>query len=160
VHRDLKPSNIMITHEGVSKLVDFGLARSMFRPEAEAETLTSSDGAVIGTPLFMAPEQARGEKVDGKADIYALGIILYMMLVRRHPHQVDMKDRWKTLREIGIGQIARPTEVKPNFNRDIERILLTALAEDPNARYATAGDFGKDIIRFLQAKAAESRQQE
>jgi eukaryotic-like serine/threonine-protein kinase len=160
VHRDLKPSNIMVTHEGASKLVDFGLARSMFRPEAETETLTSSDGAVIGTPLFMAPEQARGEKVDGKADIYALGIILYMMLVRRHPHQVDMKDRWKTLREIAVGQVSRPSEVKPKFDRDLERILLTALADDPNARYATAGEFGKDIIGFLQAKAAEARKQQ
>ncbi len=162
IHRDLKPANIMVTKEGKSKLVDFGLGRSMFRPEAESETTTSLDGVVIGTPLFMAPEQARGEndKLDGRADIYALGIILYMMLVRRHPHHVDMNDRWKTLREIAEGQVSRPSEVKPKFDREVERILMKALAEDPNDRYATAGDFGKDIISFLRSKAAESQQQQ
>ena len=161
VHRDLKPSNIMVTQAGASKLVDFGLARSMFRPEAETETVTSLEGTAIGTPLFMAPEQARGEneKLDGRTDIYALGIILYMMLVRRHPHQVDPSDRWKTLREIAQGQVSPPSEFKPKFDRDIERILLTALAEDPAARYPTAAEFGQDIIRFLQSKAEEARLQ-
>ena len=161
VHRDLKPSNIMVTQAGASKLVDFGLARSMFRPEAETETVTSLEGTAIGTPLFMAPEQARGEneKLDGRTDIYALGIILYIMLVRRHPHQVDPSDRWKTLREIAQGHVSPPSEFKPKFDRDIERILLTALAEDPAARYPTAAEFGQDIIRFLQSKAEEARPQ-
>jgi eukaryotic-like serine/threonine-protein kinase len=160
VHRDLKPSNIMVTRAGSSKVVDFGLARSMFRPEAESETVTSLEGTAIGTPLFMAPEQARGEndKLDGRADIYALGIILYMMLVRRHPHHIDMNDRWKTLREIAQGQVCRPREVKPKFDRDIERILLKALAEVPSERYATAAEFGRDIVLFLQSKAAEAKQ--
>jgi serine/threonine protein kinase len=150
----------MVTHAGSSKLVDFGLARSMFRPEAELETITSLEGTAIGTPLFMAPEQARGEneKLDGRADIYALGIILYMMLVRRHPHHVDMKDRWQTLRAIAEGPVCAPTEVKPNFDRTVERILLTALAENPHDRYPTAADFKNDIIRFLQSKA-EAQQQ-
>jgi serine/threonine protein kinase len=160
VHRDLKPSNIMVTHAGASKLVDFGLARSMFRPEAEMETVTSLEGTAIGTPLFMAPEQARGEnnKLDGRADIYALGIILYMMLVRRHPHQIDMNDRWKTLREIAQGPVSRPSDVKPKFDRDIERILMKALAEQPADRYATAAEFGQDILNFLHAKAAQANQ--
>jgi serine/threonine protein kinase len=160
VHRDLKPSNIMVTKDGESKLVDFGLARSMFRPEAETETITSLEGTAIGTPYFMAPEQARGEndKLDGRTDIYALGIILYIMLVRRHPHQVDKKDRWQTLREIAVGQVCPPSEVKPKFDKGLERILLTALAEDPQERYATAAEFGKDIVEFLKSKAAEARQ--
>lgn len=160
VHRDLKPSNIMVTHAGSPKVVDFGLARSLFQPEAESETFTSLDGSVIGTPLFMAPEQARGhnDKVDGRADIYALGIILYMMLVRRHPHHVDSSDRWKTLQAIAEGPVCAPTEVKPRFDRNVERILLTALAEDPHDRYATAGQFGQDLIQFLQQKASEARQ--
>jgi serine/threonine protein kinase len=158
VHRDLKPSNIMVTHDGSSKLVDFGLARSMFRPEAESETFMSLDGSVIGTPLFMAPEQARGEneKLDGRVDIYALGVILYMMLVRRHPLQVDFNDRWKTLRTVAEGHVCPPTEVKPKFDREVERILLKALANEPSARYLTAAELGADILRFLRTKAAEA----
>jgi hypothetical protein len=70
-----------------------------------------------------------------------------------------MNDRWKTLREIAQGPVSRPSEVKPKFDRELERILMKALAEEPSARYATAGEFGKDIIGFLQAKAAESQQQ-
>jgi serine/threonine protein kinase len=118
------------------------------------------EGTAIGTPYFMAPEQARGEndKLDGRTDIYALGIILYIMLVRRHPHQVDKQDRWKTLREIAVGQVCPPSEVKPKFDKSLERILLTALAEDPKERYATAAEFGNDIVQFLKGKAAEARQ--
>ena len=160
VHRDLKPSNIMVTHAGSSKLVDFGLARAMFRPEAESETCMSLDGSVIGTPLFMAPEQARGQnkKIDGRTDIYALGVILYMMLVRRHPLHIDYNDRYKTLRAVAEGRVCRPTEFKPKFDKEVERILLKALADDPNARYATAADFGADILQFLRAKAAEAQE--
>jgi serine/threonine protein kinase len=160
VHRDLKPSNIMVTHSGSSKLVDFGLARSMFRPEAESETSMSLDGSVIGTPLFMAPEQARGEnkKIDGRVDIYALGVILYMMLVRRHPLHVDFNDRWKTLRAVAEGRVCPPTEVKPKFDKEVERILLKALADDPSARYSTAADFGADIVQFLRTKAAAAQE--
>jgi serine/threonine protein kinase len=161
VHRDLKPSNIMVTHAGSSKLVDFGLARSMFRPEAESETCMSLDGSVIGTPLFMAPEQARGENksIDGRVDIYALGVILYMMLVRRHPLHIDYNDRWKTLRAVAEGRVCPPTEFKPKFDKEVERILLKALADDPSGRYSTAADFGADIVNFLRAKAAEAQEQ-
>jgi serine/threonine protein kinase len=159
VHRDLKPTNIMVTHAGSSKLVDFGLARSMFRPDAESETSMSLDGSVIGTPLFMAPEQARGQNknIDGRTDIYALGVILYMMLVRRHPLQIDYNDRYKTLRAVAEGHVLRPTEVKPKFDKEVERILLKALADEPIARYNTAADFGADILNFLRTKAAEAQ---
>ena len=105
VHRDLKPSNIMMTEDGEPKLVDFGLARSMFKTSDKDSAVHSMDGSVIGTPLFMSPEQARGENdsLDGRADIYALGIILHVMLVRKHPHKINRQDRWQTIREIAEG---------------------------------------------------------
>jgi hypothetical protein len=71
-----------------------------------------------------------------------------------------MKDRWKTLREIAQGSVSRPSEVKPKFDRNLERILMTALAEEPSERFGTAGEFGKDILSFLKAKAAEAKQKE
>jgi serine/threonine protein kinase len=155
IHRDLKPSNIMVTQEGHPKLLDFGLARSMFRPPGE-EAIHSMDGTVIGTPLFMAPEQARGENesLDGRADIYGLGIILYMMILRRHPHKVDLRDRWRTIRQIAEGHVRRPSEIRPDFNRELEAILMKALAEDPADRYPSAAAFGEAIMAFLRGRAA------
>ncbi len=152
VHRDLKPSNIMMTEEGKPKIVDFGLARSMFKTSDAESAVNSMDGSVIGTPLFMAPEQARGEneKLDGRADIYALGIILYVMLVRKHPHKVNHQDRWQTIRQIAEGQARKPSDVRPGFNSDLEGIIMKALAEKREERYATAGEFGHELRQFLR----------
>lgn len=159
VHRDLKPSNIMVDPDGEPKLLDFGLARSMFQRESGAESLQSTDGAAIGTPLFMAPEQARGENesLDGRADIYALGIIVYLMILRRHPLRVGVLDRWEILKQIADGNVRPPSEFQPNFNRKLEQILMKALAKEPDQRYSTAGEFGDQLMRFLSAKTAEAR---
>jgi serine/threonine protein kinase len=154
IHRDLKPTNIMVTQDHRPKIFDFGLARNMFCPDPEAETLHSLDGSVIGTPLFMAPEQARGENdaLDGRADVYAVGIIVYLFLLRRHPHRVNMKDRWQTIREIAGGQVRRPREIRPDFSREMESILMKSLAENPDDRYATAAEFGAELRRFIKER--------
>lgn len=159
VHRDLKPSNIMMTDAGEPKLVDFGLARSMFKTPGAESAHHSMEGSVIGTPLFMSPEQARGgtDSIDGRADIYALGIILYVMLVRKHPHKVKSHDRWETIRQIAEGEARRPSEVRPGFNTQIEQIMMTALAARPEHRYATAGEFGEAIRSFLKQRLREHR---
>ncbi|MAT68560.1 MAG: serine/threonine protein kinase [Planctomycetaceae bacterium] len=160
VHRDLKPSNIMMTADGEPKLVDFGLARSMFRAADSQSAMHSMEGTVIGTPLFMSPEQARGrnESIDGRADVYALGIILYVMLLRKHPHKVKHHDPWETIRRIAEEQARPPSELMPGFNRDIERIMMKALASKPEDRYATAGAFGKAILDYLKQQLREQRQ--
>lgn len=152
IHRDLKPSNIMMTHEDQPKLVDFGLARSMFKTSDEESAIHSMDGSVIGTPMFMSPEQARGENdtLDGRADIYALGIILYVMLVRKHPHKINHQDRWATIRRIAEDEARRPSDVRPGFNRALEQILMKALALNREDRYATAAEFGADIVKFIE----------
>jgi serine/threonine protein kinase len=155
VHRDLKPSNIMMTEKGQPKLVDFGLAHSMFRTEAETSAVQSMAGSIIGTPLFMSPEQARGENesLDGRADIYALGIIMYVMLVRKHPHKIRQHDRMETIRQIAVGKARRPSELRPGFDSDLESIMMKALAENRDDRYATAGEFGNEIRRFLKDRS-------
>ena len=160
VHRDLKPSNIMMNDAGQPKLVDFGLARWMFKTAAD-DSVHSMVGSVIGTPLFMSPEQARGENdnLDGRSDIYALGVIMYVMLIRKHPHKIDQDDRWKTIRAIAEGKPRLPTELRPEFNRELERIMMRALAENLNDRYATAAEFATAIRRFLKERSQAARDQ-
>jgi serine/threonine protein kinase len=160
VHRDLKPSNIMMTEDGEPKLVDFGLARSMFTTNIEDSAMRSMDGTVIGTPLFMSPEQALGknDSLDGRADIFALGIILYVMLVRKNPYNVKQGDPWGTIREVAEGRPRRPSELRPGFDGDLERIIMKSLAHSPDDRFATAGDFGKTIRGFLKERSRAKRQ--
>jgi len=159
VHRDLKPSNIMMTEDWQPKLVDFGLAHSMFKTEAETSAVQSMAGSIIGTPLFMAPEQARGENesIDGRADIYALGTIMYVMLLRKHPHKVNQHDRVETIRQIAVGRARAPSELKPRFNRDLERIMMKALSENRDDRYESAGEFGMELRRFLRQQIEAKR---
>jgi serine/threonine protein kinase len=159
VHRDLKPSNIMMTEQAQPKLVDFGLAHSMFRAEAESSAVQSMAGTIIGTPLFMSPEQARGENdsLDGRADIYALGIILYVMLLRKHPHKINQHDRFETIRQIAVGRARPPRDLRPKFDRDLEAILMKALAEKRDDRYATAGEFAAAIRQFLHDRTQAKR---
>lgn len=154
IHRDVKPSNIMMTKSGQPKLVDFGLGRNLFRADSDYETSQTMEGYVIGTPMFMAPEQARGEnqKLDGRADIYAIGIILYLALVRRHPHEVRSDSRSETINEVAHGVARRPSEVKPDFDPDLERILMRALAHTPADRYQQAADLAADLESYAAAK--------
>ena len=120
------------------------------------------DGSVIGTPLFMSPEQARGENdsLDGRSDIYALGVIMYVMLVRKHPHKINQDDRWQTIREIAEGHARRPSDLRPGFNSELERIMMKALAENRDDRYATAGEFAEEIRRFLKDRLDAKRDSE
>jgi serine/threonine protein kinase len=148
----------MMTADGKPKLVDFGLARWMFKTAAD-DSVHSMAGSVIGTPFFMSPEQARGQndKLDGRSDIYALGVIMYVMLIRKHPHKIDQDDRWKTIRAIAEGKPRLPTELRPEFNRELERIMMKSLREDPSDRYNTAAEFASEIRRFLKERSAAAR---
>ncbi len=157
VHRDMKPSNIMISRKGLPKLVDFGLGKSMFLADTASDQ--SMVGQVVGTPLFMAPEQARGEndKVDGRTDVYALGIILYILFVRRHPHKVSDKNRWQTVQQIAEGHARLPSELVPDFDVDLERIIMKALAYEPSERFQSAAEFGEELRHFVQQRKMKKK---
>ena len=136
VHRDIKPSNILITEENQLMLTDFGIARVL---QSEETLDLTGTGMGIGTPEYMAPEQGLGHNVDHRADIYALGIVLYEMVTGRKPFQAD------TPMAVVIKQVndplPRPTQFVPNLPKDVERILLKALAKDPKNRYQNMGEF-------------------
>lgn len=151
IHRDVKPSNIMVTNDGHPKLVDFGLGRNMFRADSEESNSQTMEGYVVGTPMYMAPEQARGEndKLDGRADIYALGTILYIALVRRHPHDVGKESRSDAIHEVAHGEVRRPSEIKPELHPELDRILMKSLAHDPTDRYQSAAALAQDLRKFI-----------
>ena len=137
VHRDLKPSNILFDGKGIPYISDFGIAKL-----AQAQGNVTGSG-IIGTPAYMAPEQASGETVDGRSDIYALGIILFEMLTGRQPYEAD------TPMAIAIKHITDPVpeilEVNPSLPKDIDKIIKTAMAKKPDDRFDTSVDLVNDV---------------
>lgn len=134
IHRDLKPSNVLVDARGSVFLTDFGIAKLL-----ESSSQFTGTGAMVGTPAYMSPEQAQGTKVDQRTDIYALGIILYEMVTGRVPFEAEtpLAVILKHLNE----PLPLPSAVKPDISPSIERILLKALAKNPEDRYATVGEF-------------------
>lgn len=133
VHRDLKPANVIIDgRDGRPKVTDFGLARDLLAP-----TALTQDGAILGTPFYMAPEQLKGAAVDPRADVYALGVILYELLTGQRPYDARNVSElgWKVL----AGNPPRPSTLVEGVLPAVEAAALTAMAVDPTARPADAG---------------------
>jgi sigma-B regulation protein RsbU (phosphoserine phosphatase) len=152
IHRDVKPANIIMTPRGesfVPVLVDFGLAVSDTSPESAH----AQRGMIVGTLNYMAPEQARGEghRIDGRTDIYALGVILYRMLSGRLPFTAATASE---LIQVVIQDEARPLrQFVPGLPRELERICLKAMAKQIVDRYTTAGDLASDLRQLLREHA-------
>ena len=139
VHRDVKPGNVILDEKRVPYLLDFGLALR--------ERGDHSEGVYAGTPAYMSPEQKRGEAVDGRTDIYSLGITLYEMLAKRRPfpNQSDTE----TSAQSGSLEPQPPRQFVETIPRELERICLKALARNPGDRYNTASDFAEDLESWL-----------
>ena len=152
VHRDLKPANILFTPDGTPKITDFGLARRL-----EGSTELTLSGVPLGTPSYMAPEQARGQSraIGPAADVYALGAILYEMLTGRPPFRAESAA--ETVHQLLTQDPVPPSRLNGKVPRDLETICLKCLSKEPRLRYPTADALNDDLGRFLRGDAISAR---
>lgn len=145
VHRDIKPSNVLIDNNGEALLTDFGIAKMM---AGSGATQLTGAGSVLGTPAYMSPEQAKGEHIDGRTDIYSLGVVLYELLTGQQPYQAETPVALvlKHLTE----PLTAPRVVKPDVPDPLERVVVKAMAKDPSERYQTAGEFQRALQQALR----------
>jgi beta-lactam-binding protein with PASTA domain/predicted Ser/Thr protein kinase len=141
VHRDIKPGNVLITGDGVVKVTDFGIARAIGSDENVTQT-----GLVMGTATYFSPEQAQGLSVDGRSDVYSLGVVCYEMVTGRPPFsgETPVSIAYQHVRE----EAPRPRSIEPGIPAPFEAIVLHAMEKSPAQRYATAQELGADLDRF------------
>jgi len=143
VHRDIKPANVMLTNSGEVKVMDFGIARAM----ADSAATMTQTAQVIGTAQYLSPEQARGERVDARSDIYSTGCVLYELLTGQPPFTGDspVAIAYQHVREDPIP----PSHIDPEIPKWADAIVLKAMAKDPFQRYQSAAEMRADIQRVL-----------
>ena len=149
VHRDIKPDNVMVRPDGYVKVLDFGLVKLM---EVSSEILDAANtqlGVAMGTLSYMSPEQAAGEPIDHRTDIWSLGVVLYELVTGQRPFTGD--SRQSTINAILSIDPARPSALNPALPAELDQVLNKALEKDRELRYQTASDFRADIRRVLRA---------
>ncbi len=152
IHRDLKPSNVLFTNDGTPRITDFGLAKRL-----ESNSRQTESGQIMGTPCYMAPEQAMGRTKDvgPAADVYALGAILYEMLTGRPPFKGDSPI--ETMRQVIEDDVVPPTRLMPRVDRDLETICLHCLNKEQGKRYRSASALAEDLDCYLAGSAISAR---
>jgi tetratricopeptide (TPR) repeat protein len=152
IHRDLKPSNVLFTGDGIPRITDFGLAKRV-----ESDSRQTDSGQIMGTPCYMAPEQAKGHTKDvgPAADVYGLGAILYQVLTGRPPFKGETP--METVRQVIQDDVVPPRRLVPRVARDLETICLHCLEKAPSRRYPTAQALAEDLLRYLEGEAILAR---
>ncbi len=152
LHRDLKPGNILLSSTGVPYVADFGLAKRL-----DAESDLTHTNAIVGTPGYMAPEQAAGvpEGATTGSDVYGLGAVLYFLLTGRPPH--EGASPIEICRRVVDTEPVPPRRLQPKIDRDLETICLKCLAKSPASRYVSAAAVASDLYRYLDGRSIEAR---
>ncbi|MFG3338826.1 Stk1 family PASTA domain-containing Ser/Thr kinase [Glycomyces sp. NPDC048151] len=147
IHRDVKPGNVMLSDTNQVKVMDFGIARAL----ASGQATMTQTSAVIGTAQYLSPEQARGETVDARSDVYAVGCVLYELLVGHPPFTGDnpVSVAYQHVRE----EARPPSELNPNVPASVDAVIMKALAKNPENRYHSAGEMREDLIRAARGQA-------
>src|SRR5579863_5149955 len=151
VHRDIKPGNVMVTRNGDIKVMDFGIARAM----SDAQATMTQTAQVIGTAQYLSPEQARGERVDARSDLYSTGCLMYELLTGRPPFTGDspVAIAYQHVRENPVP----PSRLDPDMPPWADAIVLRAMAKSPNDRYQSAAEMQADIQRAASGIITEER---
>jgi serine/threonine protein kinase len=150
VHRDISPHNVLVTFDGAVRVVDFGIAKSSNRKSA------TRHGTIKGKVPYMSPEQLRSDMaLDRRSDVYAIGVVLYELLLRQRPYVLTNNGEFALMVAIARGDIRLPTTVRPDFPKFLEKILLRALAHDVGARYQTAQALQQDLEQFARVEGLE-----
>jgi serine/threonine-protein kinase len=144
IHRDIKPANVMITKNGEVKVMDFGIARAL----ADTKATMTGGSTVLGTAHYLSPEQARGESVDARSDLYSAGVLLYELITGETPFQGDspVAVAYQHVSEYAPA----PSSLDAQIPKEIDTVVLHALAKSPNDRYQTAEEFQSDVEKVLQ----------
>jgi serine/threonine protein kinase len=142
VHRDVSPANVMVGYDGSVKVLDFGIAK------AEERATKTVGGTIKGKYGYMSPEQCKGKPIDRRSDIFALGICLYELTTLRRAFKGN--DDFETMKRIVAGDVILPSVAVPGYPRELEAIVLTAMANDPNARFQTAAEMIEALDAFAQ----------
>lgn len=152
LHRDLKPGNILIDSNGDPHVTDFGLAK-----EIESTSSMTLSGQIMGTPSYMAPEQAEngGKDLTTAADVYSLGAVLYELLTGVPPHRGE--SLMETLKLLGEAEPVLPEKLNSEVDRDLQTIVMTCLAREPSRRFPSAMELSNDLERWLRGEPIESR---
>lgn len=175
LHRDVKPANLLVDRDGRVKLVDFGLGRTL-TPDAPDVQETLARGRM--TPAWASPEQARGEPVTPRSEVYQLGLVLYRLLTGQSPYEVEDSSTWTVIQAVTTGRIARPSEawrgdearaeaaerlgtpaskLRRRLGGDLDNIVLKALSRDPARRYAGVDALAEDLRRHVRREPVQAR---
>ena len=154
IHRDIKPANILVTAEGVPKLLDFGIAKLLAREPGAAAERTETELRVL-TPEYASPEQVLGREITTSSDVYSLGVVLYELLTGQRPYKLATRSPEEMTGAV-VGQQPEKPSTKARLHRDLDHIVLMALRKEPERRYASAQQLGEDIRRHLEGLPVEA----